>query len=340
MSKNVRKVIRVFCILLVIAMLAACAPAVAPSPTPVPKKSIKAVVLLEGPLADTGWNTSSWAALQELSKKYGWEVTYSDNTETSNMEDLMRSYASKNYDIVFGPGWLFGDPMLKVSPEFPNTKWVQLNENNKGGDNFSSNGWITGEMAYFMGKVAAKMSPTGKLAWIAGTESTIVSADKEIFEAAAKEVNPNVTVVISYVGSWQDPVKAKELAKANIEGGVDVILSIAGSGDFGVFEAIKEANQAGKKIKVEGWTGDICSYMPNDTLVSLVQLPGSLLKLAGEDFQAGKLKPGHSVYSVKDGAQNLAWCGTNTPSDYQKEIDQGVKDYINGKLQVPIRPDL
>lgn len=337
MFKKINVLLVVVCLVSIIG-LAACGGA-APA-TPTAQKVIKAAVLLEGPLADTGWNTSCWEAMQQLSKEYGWDVSYVDNTETEDMEELMRGYGQKGYDIVFGPGWLFADPMKKVAPEFPNTTWVNINEHTEGGDNFSSNGWVTGEMSYFAGIVAAKMTKTNKLAWIAGTESPLVSYDKEVFENAAKEVNPEAATVISYVGNWQDPAKAKELAKASIESGVDVIMSIAGSGDFGVFEAIEEAKAKGVDVKVIGWTGDICEYAPEQALVSVVQLPGYLLKLSGEEFQKGTLKPGYSVYSVKGDAQHLAWCGTNVPEDLQKEINDGLQQYIDGKLDVPVRSDL
>lgn len=332
------KVLLVFVCLLSIALATACSPA-APA-TPTAQKVIKAAVLLEGPLADTGWNTSCWESMQALSKEYGWDVSYIDNTETEDMEELMRGYGQKGYDIVFGPGWLFSDPMKKVAPEFPNTTWVNINEHTEAGENFSSNGWVTGEVSYFAGLVAAKMTKTNKIAWIAGTESPLVSYDKEVFENQAKAVNPDATTIISYVGNWQDPAKAKELAKASIESGVDVILSVAGSGDFGVFEAINEAKASGKDVKIIGWTGDICKDMPEQTLLSIVQLPGYLLKLAGDEFQKGTLKSGYSVYSIKNGAQDLAWCGTNVPADLQKEVDDLLQQYIDGTLDVPVRTDL
>lgn len=337
MSKKFKALLVLVCIISIIGLVA-CKPAA--TPTPEAKKPIKAAVLLEGPLADTGWNTSCWEAMQQMKTDYGWDVSYIDNTETEDMEELMRGYGQKGYDIVFGPGWLFADPMIKVSAEFPKTTWVNINEHTDAGENFSSNGWVTGEMAYFVGQVAAKMTKTNKVAWIAGTESPLVSYDKEVFDIGGKKVNPAMTTTISYVGNWQDPAKAKELAKASIESGTDIILSIAGSGDFGVFEAINEAKAKGTSTKLIGWTGDVCSDVPDDTLVSVVQLPGFLLKLSALDFEKGKLKSGYSVYSIKDGAQSLAWCGTNVPKDFQKEIDDMMQQYIDGKLDVPVRTDL
>ena len=359
MSHKNWHLLQILTILVTLAMLSACAPAPAPAATQAPAptqaaaptqapaatqapatKPVKAAVLLEGPLADTGWNTSSWEALQELGKKYGWEVSYQDNVETEDMEDLLRGYGEKGFDIVFGPGWLFAEPMTKIAAEFPKTTWVNVNENQKATPNFSSNGWVTGEMAYFMGQVAGELSKTKKLAMISGTESPLATYDFEVLKGQAQKVDPKFEAVISYVGSWQDPAKAKELAKANIEAGNDVILSVAGSGDFGVFEAIKEAEAAGKHIMFIGWTGDMCQYLPNNTLASIVQLPGFLLRLSGEEYATGKLKPGYSVYSVKNGAQSISWCGSNVPADLQKKVNGMLQDYMDGKLDVPVRTDL
>jgi len=323
--------------------LGACAPKAteAPAATEAPvKEPVKAALLLEGPLADTGWNTSSWTAMQEMQKEYGWDVSYVDNTETEDMEDMLRGYGQKGYDIVFGPGWLFSEPMIKISDEFPDTMFVNIDERNDHGPNFVSNGWPTGELTYFAGLVAGGMTKSGKLAYIVGTQSPSDDYDAEVFGNAAKTLKPDASLVVSYVGNWQDPAKAKELAKANIESGVDVILSVAGSGDFGVFEAVEEAKAAGKDVKYIGWTGDTCEFLPENTIVSGVQLPGYLLKLAAVEFEKGTLKPGYTIYGLKEDAHHLAWCGSNVPQDLKDKVEQAMQDYLDGKLEVPVRTDI
>jgi basic membrane protein A len=335
MLRKIANVLLVATLVVVLVAIGACGPAAEEEAGPV-----KAAVLLEGPLADTGWNSSSWAALEELGEKYGWEVSYQDNVDTDNMEDLLRGYGEQGFDLVFGPGWLWAEPMTKISPEFPDTTWVNINQNVAGPDNFSSNGWVTGEAGYFSGLLAAKMTKTKKIAHIGGTESPLIAYEYERFRDVAKEVDPEIETVISYVGSWSDPAKAKELAIANIEAGVDIILAVSGSSDLGVFEAIKEAQEAGNPVMFIGWTADQCQYAPESTIVSVVQLPGDLLKLAGEDYQAGELEPGYTYYSMKQGAVSLAWCGDNVPDEIKKDVEDAIEQYNNGELEIQTATDI
>lgn len=340
-------------LLLVVAILSllvvsACTPAAAPAaeepaaeePAAVEepaKEPVKAAVLLEGPLADTGWNTSCWEAMQEMEQKYGWDVSYQDNVNTDNMVDLLRGYGQKEFDLVFGPGWLWAEPMGQIAPEFPNTTWVNINQNVSGPPNFSSNGWVTGEGGYFLGLLVGQMTQTKKIAKISGTESPLVLYEYEQIVKVAKEIDPEIETSISYVGSWQDPAKAKELALANIEAGADIIIAVAGSGDLGVFEALNETD---KDVMFIGWTGDQCSFVPDNTIASWVQLPGFLLRLAAEEYQAGTLQPGYSYYSMKQGADDLAWCKDNVPEDVMKSVNDAMQQYKDGTLEIETSTDI
>jgi basic membrane protein A and related proteins len=328
-------------------LMSACSPTPSTAPAPTAAntaeatqpttKTVKAAVLLEGPLADTGWNTSSWEALLELEKKYGWEVSYQDNINTDNMIDLLRGYGQRNFDLVFGPGWLWAEPMGQIAPEFPNTTWVNINQNVSGPSNFSSNGWITGEGGYLLGLLAAQMTNTKKIAQIGGTESPLIFYEYEVFKKVAQEIDPEIEVVINYVGSWNDPAKAKELARANIDAGADIIMSVSGSGDLGVFEAI---NESGKDVMFLGWTGDQCSFVPDHTIASWVQLPGFLLKLAAEEYQAGTLEPGYTFYSMKDDAAMISWCNDNVPADIMKSVNDAIQQYKDGQLEIETATDI
>jgi basic membrane protein A and related proteins len=300
------------------------------------EEHVKAVVLLEGPLADTGWNTSCWEAMQAMEAEYGWEVSYQDNVNTDNMVDLLRGYGQQDFDIVFGPGWLWAEPMTEIAPEFPDTTWVNINQNISGPDNLVSNGWVTGESGYFLGILAAQMTQTKKIGYIGGTESPLISYEYEMMKKVAQEFDPEIEVTISYVGSWADAAKAKELALANIEGGADIILSVSGGGDLGVFEAVQE-NEGTMFI---GWTGDQCSFVPDQTIASMVELPGFLLKLAAVDFENGALQAGYTPYSITDGAHDIAWCGDNVPDDVVKMVEDAIEQFKNGELEIETTTDI
>jgi basic membrane protein A and related proteins len=56
------------------------------------------------------------------------------------------------------------------------------------------------------------------------------------FTAGAKEINPDVRVLVTFINSWFDPAAAKEAALAHIDSGADVMYAER----FGVIEAAAE----------------------------------------------------------------------------------------------------
>ena len=56
------------------------------------------------------------------------------------------------------------------------------------------------------------------------------------FMDGAQGVNPNVKFMVTFIGSWYDPPKAKEAAFAMIDQGADVLYAER----FGVSDAAKE----------------------------------------------------------------------------------------------------
>ena len=89
-----------------------------------------------------------------------------------------------------------------------------------------------------------------------------------------------------------------------------------------------------------GWTGDMCSFVPDQTIASVVQLPGYLLKLAAVAFENGTLESGYTPYSITDGAHEIAWCGDNVPEDIMQSVEDAIEQYKNGELEIETTTDI
>src|SRR3712207_8981508 len=81
------------------------------------------------------------------------------------------------------------------------------------------------------------------------------------FMDGAREVNPNVKFLVSFINSWYDLPKAKEAAFAMIDRGADVMYAER----FGVSDAAKE-----RKVKVIGNVIDTASQYPDTVLASAI----------------------------------------------------------------------
>ncbi|RKI80881.1 BMP family ABC transporter substrate-binding protein [bacterium 0.1xD8-71] len=59
----------------------------------------------------------------------------------------------------------------------------------------------------------------------------------------ARSVEPDIKVIVSYVGSWDDSAKGKELALAQYNQGADIIITPAETAALGCVEAAKESGK-------------------------------------------------------------------------------------------------
>src|SRR5258707_1128736 len=78
------------------------------------------------------------------------------------------------------------------------------------------------------------------------------------YEAGAKKVNSQVSVLANYVGvtseAWNNPPKGKELAVSQYDGGVDVIFAAAGASGLGVFDAAEDRKKFAIGVDAnQGW---------------------------------------------------------------------------------------
>ncbi len=75
---------------------------------------------------------------------------------------------------------------------------------------------------------------------IGGQEIPVILDFMVGYEQGAKDTNPDIQVIRQFAGSWNDPAKGKELAKAQYSQGADIVFQIAGGTGQGVFEAATE----------------------------------------------------------------------------------------------------
>ncbi len=86
-----------------------------------PPKKIKAGFALLWTVDDQGWTTSHYNGIKYLEKELGdkVEISYTEKTVSpSDAERVIRGYAQKGYDVVFGTTFTHMDPMLAVAKDF------------------------------------------------------------------------------------------------------------------------------------------------------------------------------------------------------------------------------
>lgn len=199
----------------------------------------KAALVLNGPISDLEWGGLAFEGMMRIQDEYGAEVSYAENVSQSDLEDSLRTYAEAGYDLVFGHGAQFVDPVNAVASEYPDTQFCVINgwvvE-----DNITNVAVAQNEQGYLMGVAAALLTETGTVGIIGGMEIPPITAAVEAFSVGAKSIDPDITVLSSMVGDFVDAHKAKEFTFAMIDNGTDVMATVAGPAGLGLIEACDE----------------------------------------------------------------------------------------------------
>ena len=86
-------------------------------PEPVAAEDISVALLLPGSIGDAGWNANAFKGLQEIEAE-GIETAYTESVPVPDIEAAFRGYAEEGYTLIIGHGFEFGEPALKVAPDF------------------------------------------------------------------------------------------------------------------------------------------------------------------------------------------------------------------------------
>jgi basic membrane protein A len=231
-------------------------------------EALKIGILLPGSVTDGGYNADGGHAAEALRSVLKADVKVTEGVPIANQADVYRQFATGGYTLVIGWGGQFTDGAVQVAEEFPNTKFLVVNAVAENGKNLASLDTKVEHWQYLAGYVTAKLSKSGVIGWVGGQCFPATAANLHAVEQGAKAANPNIKVIGTFTGDFEDPIKAQQTAQAMIDTGkADALTANLNSGFFGVFKAA----QSNGKVKV------VTEWMDNRELAPTV-IASSILK--------------------------------------------------------------
>lgn len=191
----------------------------------------KIAIILPSSINDGEWSQGIYESLLQLVDEYGadnLEIAYSENMwNIADAEVAFRDYAAEGYDLIVAHGGQFGNAILAVAPDFPNTSFAMGTDGTPfmayGVPNFFGYDAAADEVGYVVGEFAAKISDAGVVGLINPIESGDVAAYEQGFTAGAKAANPDIEVLSVYTGSYSDSALASEAAQTMVAAGADIL---------------------------------------------------------------------------------------------------------------------
>src|SRR2546425_1340711 len=202
----------------------------------------KVAMILPGTIQDADFNTLGYVALQDVGKSLGVEVSHSENVAVADAERVSREYIASGHDIVAYHGGQFITIMQKLSAQFPRVVFVQ--EASGRVPNTAANVWIIGRKYYqgyyALGALAALSTKANKVGLVAGVRIPDVISSTNAVLMAMKEYNPKAELIYNFIGDFNDPVKARQTAEAQLAAGADLPVTIVNLGGFGVAGGLED----------------------------------------------------------------------------------------------------
>lgn len=293
------------------------------------------LILAMGGLGDKSFNDSAYAGLLKAQKDFNVEVKYVE--PNSWMEDayFLEEYSQNGFDLIIATSYTAQDAMEDISSKFPNTKYAIVDTRAKEGENIASLVFDESEGSFLVGAIAAKMSKTGKVGFIGALDIPLINRFKSGYEQGAKYVNPNISVITTYVGGdapFSDPLKGKEHAYSLANQGVDVIYHASGNTGIGILEGVKEKGIYG--IGVDCDQNDI---VKGQVLTSMLKNVNNAIYKVIQDTVNGEFKGQVYNFGLKEngvGTTDFKYTRQIIGSENINFVENLKADIISGKIKV------
>lgn len=312
----------------------------------------------EGGINDKSFNQAADAGIKKAQSEFGVEYKPIESKVKEDYETNLDALVGNGSNLVFGVGFQMETAMENVAKKYADKNFALIDsgafedpnaKEPKQLKNVHSYLFKSEEGSFLMGVIAGKTTKTNKVGFIGGKDFELINNFEAGYVAGVKAVNPAAAEnlmnrkTVKYADSFGDSAKGKELAKALINDGCDVIYHAAGGVGEGMFQAIKEAKDGGKNVWGIGVDMDQAVTLPqyaNYILSSMIKRVDTATYEATKAVVNGTFKGGEiQKLGLKEDGVGIA--GTSSKNTAKDVLDLVTKyqDAIKaGKITVPAKP--
>jgi basic membrane protein A len=250
-------------------------------------------------------------------------------------EQAIRQFASRGNNPIVMPGFSWETALKVVAPEFPDTKFTII-DTVVDLPNVQSVVFKEQEGSYLVGILAAMKSESGKIGVVPAFNFDLLEAFACGYAQGAKSVNPDIEVLETYVGTgfeaFNDPVKATEVAKSQLDQGADVIFQVAGGAGAGVLQAAADAGKFG--IGVDSNQNHL---HPGSVLTSMIKRVDVATYNAMKGVEDGTWAPGTIVLGLAEDGVGAAFDDNNASlitDEMKAAVEKATADIVSGAVSV------
>jgi basic membrane protein A len=284
---------------------------------------------------DKSFNAAAWEGVKRAKQELGIFLRDVEPGDPTSIEPSMRAFAERGYDLIIGVGFAQAPIMNEVARDYPTLKFAII-DGAIDLPNVASLNFKEHEGSFLVGMIAARKTKTGKVGFVGGMDIPLIHKFETGYAEGAHYANPRVEVFENYVGvtdaAWNNPGKGKELAKAQIDRGADVIFQAAGNSGLGVFDAAEEMHKLAIGVDAnQNWV------KPGFILTSMLKRVDVAVFDTVRDLTEGKFKGGIHLFGLENEGVGYALDEYNRdliPQSVLDEVERARQDIIAGRIRV------
>ncbi|MBT2333351.1 BMP family ABC transporter substrate-binding protein [Variovorax paradoxus] len=297
-------------------------------------KPLTVGVIYVGARDDYGYNQAHAMAAAEIRKLPGIKVVEEENVpETAAVQKTMAGMISQDgAGLLFPTSFGYFDPhILAVAPKNPDVRfshcgglWTEGKHPRNVGSFF---GYID-ECQFLNGVIAAHMTKSNKIAFVAAKPIPQVLRNINAFTLGARSVKPGITCSVIFTGDWSMAVKEAEATNSLADQGCDVFTMHVD----GPKVVVETAAKRGKMVC--GYHASQAKLAPNAYLTGAEWNWLTAYKTAIEAAQAGKPHPNFLRGGLKEGYVKMSAYGPMVPDAAKKQADEIKAKMVAGTFDI------
>ena len=206
-----------------------------------------AVVYDVGSKFDKSFNEGVWNGVQKFSTETGVNVAEFQITNETQREQAMRRLVERGATMVIAVGFSQADALDAVAADYPDRQFAIIDVSWLDRPNLRQYVFKEHEGSYLVGIAAALASKTGKVGFVGGMDIPLIRKFHCGYLQGVKSAHADIEVFQAMTGTtpaaWNDPTRASELAKGQMDRGADVVYHAAGRSGIGVIQAAADAGK-------------------------------------------------------------------------------------------------
>lgn len=297
-----------------------------------------------GGIDDRSFNQGTWEGIQMFSALTGAQPEYAQSNSDADYIPNLSTFAEDGANIIVAAGFLFADAMNQVAANFPDTNFLIVDEALVEVPNVVSAVFAAEQGSYLVGVAAAEMAKANsmnKVGFIGGGDFPLIQDFEVGFEDGVASVDPNIEVLVDYVGDFSDTGKSQSIASKMYDEGAYAIFHAAGGAGNGLIKEAKDRRLNGQDVWAIGVDRDQYEEGIYDEEGHSAMLTSMIKRVDVASFDIslkalkGEFPGGESiVYDINNGGVDIPKENPNLTPQVQAKVEEAKEKMKKGEITI------